>query len=293
VLPELVRSKLGVQIFYEVKANLSRRQIAQLRDAGVTRIQPGIESLSDHVLRLMRKGTTGLRNIQLMKWCKEYGVMADWNLLYGFPGETREDYRQTLHLLPQIRHLPPPTACGPVRMDRFSPYFQTPEQFGMRNVRPIKSYRHLYPFSPESRHNIAYYFDYDYEKGADPTGFADDVIRYAAAWQQYPEHGNVTAVEREGGKLILIDTRADRARPELTLTGLEKDAYEYCDEQHTAQSVARHLGQEENPVRGFLDSLVANKLMVTDGASYLSLATYAEGTNLPAAKAQPAKFEIL
>ena len=44
-----------------------------LRDAGVTTIQPGIESFSDRVLKLMKKGVTGLQNIQLLKWCKEIG----------------------------------------------------------------------------------------------------------------------------------------------------------------------------------------------------------------------------
>jgi len=56
--------------FYEVKANLTRVQVSALRAAGVTRIQPGIESLSDHVLKLIGKGTCGLRNVQLLKWCR-------------------------------------------------------------------------------------------------------------------------------------------------------------------------------------------------------------------------------
>ena len=55
--------------------------------AGVHRIQPGIESLSNNVLKLMRKGTTGIRNIQLLKWCKQYKIAVDWNILYGFPGK--------------------------------------------------------------------------------------------------------------------------------------------------------------------------------------------------------------
>ena len=36
-------------------------------------IQPGVESLSDHVLTLMHRGTT-LRNIELLKWCWEYEI---------------------------------------------------------------------------------------------------------------------------------------------------------------------------------------------------------------------------
>lgn len=42
------------QIFYEVKANLTREQLRTMRRAGVVSIQPGIESLSSHVLQLMR-----------------------------------------------------------------------------------------------------------------------------------------------------------------------------------------------------------------------------------------------
>lgn len=292
-LPELARSDLGVNIFYEVKANLTRRQIAMLRDAGVNRIQPGIESLSDHVLRLMRKGTTGLRNIQMMKWCKEYGVAADWNLLYGFPGETRQDYAQTLEILRAIRFLPPPTACGPVRLDRFSPYFQTPDHFGMVNVRPIPAYAHLYPFPPESLHEIAYYFDYDYAPGADPRGFADEVIAYSAAWQQQPENGAVTAVNGADGELVLVDTRSDRLRPELVLTGPERAAYEICDEQHPASGVARRLRYPENQVKGFLDSMVANRFMVSDGTNYLSLAVYPDPAAFQPQQAPEQAFAIL
>jgi hypothetical protein len=88
VLPRLADAKLGIEFFWEVKANLTNVHVRQLRDAGVLLIQPGIESLSDHVLKLMRKGTTAFRNIELMKWCREYGVKPYWNLLYGFPGET-------------------------------------------------------------------------------------------------------------------------------------------------------------------------------------------------------------
>src|SRR5205807_8166536 len=57
VLPALALSPRPVHLFYEVKANLTRKQVQMLQRAGVRRIQPGIESLSDHVLQLMRKGT--------------------------------------------------------------------------------------------------------------------------------------------------------------------------------------------------------------------------------------------
>src|SRR6185369_5992400 len=91
-LPALAEKKLGITLFYETKANLKREQVRLLRNAGVTVIQPGIESLSDAVLKLMRKGVSALQNIQLLKWAMEMGVEPRWNILWGFPREPAEAY---------------------------------------------------------------------------------------------------------------------------------------------------------------------------------------------------------
>ena len=279
LLPALAARKPAAQLFYEVKANLTRAQVELLHAAGVHRIQPGIESLSDHVLELMRKGTSALRNIQLMKWCKENQVYVDWNLLYGFPGETREDYAAMLQLLPAIKFLGPPAAWGPVRLDRFSPYFDAPGRFGLTNVRPLAAYAHLYPFRTESLARIAYCFDYDYAGATAPTGYADEVVQFLEAWKREPETGSLGCQFRPNGTLALLDSRSDATVRELELAGLERAAYEYCDQARPLSAVVRHLRAtfpqpefDERGVRGFLDSLVANRLMVTAGNDYLSLA---------------------
>ncbi len=283
LLPELARAGLGAQIFYEVKANLTRRHLRLLKDAGVHRIQPGIESLNDHVLSLMRKGTTGLRNIQLLKWCKEYEITVEWNLLYGFPGETLEDYAETLRLLPLIRHLNPPTACGPLRLDRFSPYHEAQTSFGLVNVRPLSTYQHLYPFEESSLRRIAYYFDFDYAPGIDPRGFADEVVRYAEQWKRAPELGTLTAMRRPDGGLALADTRAGATATALTLHDREQAAYEYCDEAHSVAAVTRYLREsfpdrptQEKHVRSFLDAAVSRKLMARANDHYVNLAIATE-----------------
>jgi hypothetical protein len=67
--------------------------------------------------------------------------------------------------------------------------------------------------------------------------------------------------------------------PELVLCGLERAAYEFCDELQGGMNVVRHLRAlfpavefSDQQVFDFLNSLVSNKLMVTDGANYLSMA---------------------
>lgn len=89
LIPALATHGLGRDLFYEVKSNLRREQLVALRRAGITHIQPGIESFSDQVLGLMGKGVTGLQNVQLLKWCKELGLRPYWSLLWDIPGGSR------------------------------------------------------------------------------------------------------------------------------------------------------------------------------------------------------------
>ena len=267
-LPALADAKLGVELFYEVKANLSRRHLKMLREAGVMRLQPGIESLSNHVLQLMKKGTTGLQNIQMMKWSAEYGIHSDWNLLYGFPGETSEDYDEILAILPAMRHLSPPTACGPLRLDRFSPYHHTPEQYGLSNLRAIDSMAYLYPFAPEVLMRISYYFDFDYPDGRDAAAYAQKVIDYCANWKQQNSQGTLHAALMPDGTLGLLDQRSSRAA--LRLAGWQQEVYERCD---TARNF-RHLLDlaEAETLQPFLDEMCHRLFMVRQGEQYLSLA---------------------
>jgi ribosomal peptide maturation radical SAM protein 1 len=279
VLAELAARQLPTRFFYEVKANLNRRHVERLAEAGVCRIQPGIESMSDRVLKLMRKGTTALRNIQLLKWCKEFGIEADWNVLYGFPGEDRGDYSDMLKLLRTIRFLGPPSGCGPLRLDRFSPYHSKPQDFGIVDVRPLAVYRYLYPGNEQQLAKIAYHFDFGYAHDVDPAGCFDEVVKFVDVWRRNPETGTLCSVARDPECLDLIDTRSDACAPEFKLTGPEKAVYEYCDELRSFPVIGQFLAQEcpgvafdENSLGVFLESLIENRLMVSDGTHYLSLA---------------------
>ncbi|MDA8233192.1 MAG: RiPP maturation radical SAM C-methyltransferase [Clostridia bacterium] len=279
MLPQLAESNKDINIFYEIKANLTKEQVALLSKAGVFRVQPGIESLSDNILRIMGKGTTALKNIQLLKWCYEKGLYVDWNLLYGFPGEKPGDYQAILDILEAINFLQPPASCGPVRLDRFSPYFCKAEEYGLTNIRPIKSYFYIYPFHDEQVRNIAYSFDFDYSSGIDPKTYVMDVINFIDQWRNNPPYGKLSYKEGENGGLILKDSRIKNSLHEITLQPTEKEAYLFCDQIQTPGQVTSFLrkkfnnkGISEKGVLDFLDSLVTSRLMVTNGEHYLAIA---------------------
>ena len=96
LFPKLRDSGLGIELFYEVKSNLHYKQLLTLYEGGLRGIQPGIESFSNEVLRLMKKGCTGLQNIQLIRWCAELGIDVAYNILTGFPDESPSEYERMI-----------------------------------------------------------------------------------------------------------------------------------------------------------------------------------------------------
>jgi ribosomal peptide maturation radical SAM protein 1 len=210
VLPELARRGAPLDLFYEVKANLNRDQVRLLALAGVRHIQPGIESLSDSILKLMRKGTTALQNIQLLKWCAEYGVVPEWNFLYGFPGEDPAEYVKMASLIDDIRHLTPPSGHGPVRLDRFSPYHQDPEAMGMTAVRPARPYQYLYDTDQNELMHIAYYFDYAYADHRE-LSYVYPALHRILEWQRTGSTGALVIKPAADGSALLLDSRGGSA----------------------------------------------------------------------------------
>lgn len=149
----------GPALFYEVKSNMSEADIAHLRKARATTLQPGIESLNTHLLTLLKKGVSAIRNLALLKWSRERGIYVMWNLLCSIPGETSEDYDQQLLLFDKIPHFHPPHSVNPVRIDRFSPYFKNYAQYGWERIEPFGEYRVLHPsFDDEALNDVAYHF---------------------------------------------------------------------------------------------------------------------------------------
>lgn len=273
-LPRLAERGDDLEVFYEVKANLTSAQIAQLRVGGVTEVQPGIESLSDHVLDLMRKGTTGLRNIAMLKWCAEHGVIPDWNLLYGFPGETADDYREIAEAVAAIGHLTPPTACGPIRLDRFSPYHDDPAAHGMTAVTAMAPYRHLHPWPADVLDEVAYYFDFDYADGRGADDHVRTVRAAVDAWQASGPTGQLLQTVSDPDRVVLVDTR-DGAVVRHEMLGWEAAAYLACDRPRPAEDLLRLpelAGVGPRALAGLVNRCVADRTMLVRRRTCLALA---------------------
>jgi ribosomal peptide maturation radical SAM protein 1 len=268
-------------LFYEVKANLTRAQMRTLAHGGMRLMQPGIESLSTHVLKLMRKGTTRLINLRLLKWALYYGIHVNWNLLVGFPGETIEDYESQIRLIPSLHHLPPPGQVERIWLERFSPYFFD-SSFPVSNVRPWSSYRFIYPIEDIDLAKVAYFFHYDMaDTGptAAAAGLAAAVDAWRERWRQAPRPQLRYA--RAPGCLKIFDRRGaagDQGRT-WRLEGDDALVYEACTETyHSAAKIADLVSaaggsrRDAAAVDAALGRFCQAGLMAEDDGHYFALA---------------------
>lgn len=292
LFPELIRRDGGFDLFYEIKANLRYDQLRIMREAGVTAVQPGIESLSNRVLEIMRKGCTGLQNIQLLRWCEELGIAPAWNILYGFPDEPADEYARMAELMPLLMHLPPPAFCVRVRMDRFGPLYSQAEEFGLENVRPMAAYSYVYPLPESALRNLAYFFEYDYRDGRLPGDYAGPVVQCAAEWAALSaaKPARLDAYE-VGNMLVIADTRPCATRRRHVFTGLAARVYHECDTAAKVPALARRLQAREDDVRNAMDRFLREKLMAEMDGQFASLAVFRNRAAQDAP--QPAESQLI
>jgi ribosomal peptide maturation radical SAM protein 1 len=224
-------------MFYEVKSNMKPEHVEAMAAAGIDCVQPGIESFSDDVLKLMRKGCTALGQVQFIKWAAQFNIAPLYNILLRNPGERPEWYREMVELLPYLRHLPPPTGIVTMHLERFSPYFTEREEHAITNVRPRAYYRALYPGEGVDLDRIAYQFDYDHPDHANAElreahrVCAEELRAWRAGWTPH----TLVYVD-DGARFTIVDRRAGEAISHLH--GTARRIFAFLDQHRSRDQVA-------------------------------------------------------
>ena len=273
LLPELAAWDSGLRIFYEVKANLNRRQMEALGNAGIRWLQPGIESLSTPALRLMGKGITAWRNVRTLRYGAELAMSLSWNLLAGFPGEEPSWYQEMVPLVEALTHLQPPSGLVYVRLDRFSPLYDLRETNGLAEVRPAPGYGIIFRTNPASLARLAMHFTFRYADSRDPSGYLAPLAAACDSWRAEAGRAVFLSTVR-GGAVELYDTRAIAAGERVTLRGVEAVVFQACRDGATAGEVARKAAASgtARTVRRALERLVERRWVARIDDRYLSLA---------------------
>ncbi|MEM0135757.1 MAG: RiPP maturation radical SAM C-methyltransferase [Thermoplasmatales archaeon] len=274
MLKQLSQTEIELNLFFEVKAALSKEQIRIMSNAGVRLIQPGIESLSSHVLKLMRKGTTMLLNIQTLKWLKQFYIQPLWNILYGFPGENDDDFLIQERVIPYIFHLTPPGGISNIEMHRFSPNFDFRDEFGFKQVTPLKDYSYIYPNNIKGIEEIAYYFDYDKHYQRAFTTHVGKINSLISEWKTKKRSTNPPYLNyRNGPKFLKIYDNRNGRKIELTYTGIEKEIILICDKVRSFREINEMIHHESShfELNDAMRTLLEEGILLEEDGNYLSL----------------------
>jgi ribosomal peptide maturation radical SAM protein 1 len=275
VFGTLGREESRYRFFYEIKANLTRPQLETIAAGGVTWIQPGIESLDDDTLREMEKGVTALQNLALLRNAAEIGLRVLWSILVGFPGETAERYSRMAEWIPKIEHLEPPFGCVPIRLDRFSPYFERAAELGFERVRPVFAYGPVYGLPPAVLERLAYFFEGE-RRAPDPdSGAFERLCQTAEDWRRRSgERGGppvlaLSSFDSGGLGGLIEDTRSSAGQRWRVLSAEEKAVLAACREPQPVRAVLQRAGGE-HPEEAF-ERLVAAGYVLVQRERALSL----------------------
>jgi len=121
-----------------VRTNLiPHSTLKKMKRSGCVEVGPGIESGSQYILDLMRKGTKVEDNIAWVRACEDNGIRATPSVIIGLPGETPKTINETYEFYKRSK----PTAFAYNIFMPFpdSPIYQNYETF-------YKKYITIYPY---------------------------------------------------------------------------------------------------------------------------------------------------
>ncbi len=263
LLPQLAEIEPRYELQCEVKANQNENRIKAFAAAGFTELQPGIESFDSNVLRLMKKGVTGIQNVNMLKLGYIHGIQINYNILFGLPGEKAAWYQRMIDQMPRLFHLTPPVTRTETIVTRFAPLEADPGRFVPNaEARHHRCYDSLFSASFIERTEFCldrygYYFEryFDFEPEAAPAYCA--LIIEVDHWKkQHRDRDVFLSWESIGDSLLMRDTRFDKCR-ETLLEPAQARIYLAADRNpKTLAALARETNRPTSEIEttvGFLD----------------------------------------
>jgi ribosomal peptide maturation radical SAM protein 1 len=283
LLPELAKRDEKYILHWEMKANVKSGEVALMSAAGIIAAQPGIESFSTPVLKKMAKGVTGIQNVLTVKLLTEHNIIVNYNILFGFPEDEPDEYRELVRNIPLLYHLPPPYSYIPVQTTRFAPMQVDPARFGV--TAPLvaecaydtilsKDYRREIGFDIDE---YCYIFATPYEFDPACAEYYDMLVYQVAHWiQLHVEREEVRlSYELKDGEIEFVDSRFSE-EPATIRFGRDHAVVQAAISERAiaAHRLAAELDQElsATTVAKVLDDLREARLVYEEGERVVGLA---------------------
>ena len=99
----MIENKLDIKWQCETRVNLVTEELLQkMKDAGCYMVAFGIESGSDRVLKILKKGVTTEQVERAMGFAKKVGIHVVGYFMLGIPGETVDEIKETIRFAKKL-----------------------------------------------------------------------------------------------------------------------------------------------------------------------------------------------
>lgn len=100
----LIKEKINIRWGLASRVDtVDKEMLKKMAKAGCIYISYGIESGSQKIMNILRKGTRVEQAENALKWAAEAGICGRANIMVGSPGETKETIDETIHFIKKAK----------------------------------------------------------------------------------------------------------------------------------------------------------------------------------------------
>lgn len=268
-----------VTFFGEIRAKTNPEALSHYRRGGLNSVQVGIEALSTSLLSRMKKGTTVMDNVAVMKYCCASDILLQGNIITEFPTTSSDEIEETLSNLDFVLPYAPLDSAS-FFLGYGSPIHDQPRDYDIQAITVHPKNRMLFPKQ--------------HQDGLLITGYRGDklmqhklwrpVREKIQAWQDFHRSRsgkNQPALSyRDGGGYLFIQQELPGKEPLIhRLRGLSRKIYLFCDQPRTIQEICSSFSSLGlGPVEKFVNQLCSKHIMFQEGDRVLALAVHVNQT---------------
>jgi ribosomal peptide maturation radical SAM protein 1 len=272
---DMSQSGIDLDFFAEIRSIQSRKRLKLYKNGGLNTVQVGIEALSTSLLKKLKKGTSTIENIAVMKICSELKIELQGNLIVEFPSTTKEDVAETLHNLEYV--LPfAPLDTATFFLGYGSPVHAECKKFGIQAVLPHGKNRQLFPKEYIQSMQMLLY-SYRGDRGVQKKMWKtvrDKVAEWKLFHKSRGEKKRSALSYRDGGTFIVIRQEQLKGAPlQHRLRGLSREIYLTCESIISRETLYKTFPQiKQDTLNRFLLEMARKRLLFLEDDKFLALA---------------------
>lgn len=269
------------QFIAEARADqLTQHDYHLLKKSGFHTIQTGIESFSSQYLKKMNKGARVIDNIAALKYCKQFRIKNQYNIITHFPTEDKQDFKETIEIISLFKQYLDPPRISPFVVGYKSPVYNNLDEYNIKKLIPKKIDSILFP-DHFLRKNALFFYDFIKKNELNHNSWK----KIINTWAQQRKQLQINAINTEnitdelilcyedgGSFLKVFDKRNLQDVIIYNLNKEERKVFLACNEIITFEELTATLSELSNQeIMSILNELIETRLIFKEKNEYLSL----------------------